>query len=104
MAYRVKLTPRAQRDLAEIYDRIGANSSEAAKLWYLRPRDTIRTLGTSPFRCPVTPETRQLRQLLYGNKPYVYRVIYRVLEKPRQVDVLHIRHAARQEFEPDDLS
>ena len=52
----------------------------------------------------MTPETRQLRQLLYGNKPYVYRVIYRVLEKPRQVDVLHIRHAARQEFEPDDLS
>ena len=104
MAYRVKLTPRAQRDLAEIYDRIGANSSEAAKLWYFRLRDAIRTLGISPPRCPMTAESRQFRHLLYGNKPYVYRVIYRVLEEPRQVDVLHIRHAAGQEFKPDDLT
>ena len=46
----------------------------------------------------MTPEDRHLRHLLYGSKPHIYRVIYRILEKQKQVDVLHIRHAARQEF------
>jgi len=33
-----------------------------------------------------------------------YRVIYRVVEKQKQVDVLHIRHGARQEFKIDELT
>jgi len=49
------------------------------------------------------PEDRDLRQLLYGNKPHIYRVIYRILENQKHVDVLHIRHGARQNFKPADL-
>ena len=56
-----------------------------------------------PTAARVTPEDRDLRHLLYGNKPHIYRVIYRVLEKQKQVDVLHIRHGARQEFKTDEL-
>jgi toxin ParE1/3/4 len=103
MEYRVKLMPRAERDLASLYDRVGARSSEAALTWYRGLRDAIRTLRNTPNRCPVTPEDRALRHLLYGIKPHVYRVIYRILEKPKQVDVLHIRHAARQEFKTGEL-
>jgi toxin ParE1/3/4 len=95
--------PRAQRDLAGLYDWIGARSSAAALVWYRGLKDAILTLRNSPNRCPATPEDRDLRHLLYGNKPYVYRVIYRVLEKQKQVDVLHIRHGARQAFGTDDL-
>jgi toxin ParE1/3/4 len=98
MEYRVRIMPRAQRDLSGIYDWIGALSSEAALAWYQGLRDAIRSLRNTPNRCPVTPEDRNLKHLLYGSKPHVYRVIYRILEKPKQVDVLHIRHAARQEF------
>jgi toxin ParE1/3/4 len=94
--------PRAQRDLASLYDWIGARSSDAALVWYRGLKDAIRTLRNSPNRCPATPEDRDLRHLLYGNQPHVYRVIYRVLEKQKQVDVLHIRHGARQEFGTDD--
>jgi hypothetical protein len=36
--------------------------------------------------------------LLYGDKPQIYRAIYRVLEKQKQVEVLHIRHGARRRF------
>jgi hypothetical protein len=36
--------------------------------------------------------------MLYGNKPHVYRAIYRMVEKQKRVDVLHIRHGARSEF------
>jgi toxin ParE1/3/4 len=44
-----------------------------------------------------------LRHLLYGRKPYVYRVIYRVVERQKQVEVLHIRHGARQKLKSSDL-
>ena len=36
--------------------------------------------------------------LLYSNKPHIYRVIYRVVERQKEADILHIRHRARQEF------
>jgi toxin ParE1/3/4 len=104
MAYRVKMMPRAQRDLAGLYDWIGALSSDAALAWYRGLRDAIRALRVSPHRCPATPEDRDLRHLLYGNKPHVYRVIYRILEQQKQVDVLHIRHGTRQEFDTDKLT
>ena len=103
MEYRVKIMPRAERDLSAIYDWIGAPSSNAANTWYRGLREAIRTLRTNPDRCPVTPEDRAFRHLLYGAKPHVYRVIYRILEKPKQVDILHIRHGARQEFKTGDL-
>lgn len=103
MEYRVKIMPRAERDLSGLYDWIGARSSDAALTWYRGLRDAIRTLRNTPNRCPMTPEDRRLKRLLFGNKPHIYRVIYRVLEKPKQVEVLHIRHAARQEFKSGEL-
>ena len=95
--------PRAQRDLSGIYARIGGRSSDAAGTWYRGLREAIRTLGKNPNRCPTTSEDPGLRHLLHGGKPHIYRVIYRVLEKQKQVHVLHIRHGARQEFKADEL-
>ena len=104
MAYRVRITPRAQRDLLDLYHRIGARSSDAALIWYRGLKHAIRSLRDNPNRCPVTPENERFRHLLYGAKPHVYRVIYQVTEKQKEVDVLHLRHGARQEFKTDDLN
>ena len=101
MAYRVKIMPRAQRDLRSIYGSIGAKSSDAASAWYSGLKADIRTLRST--LCPVTPEAKGVRHLLYGHKPHIYRVIYRILETQKQVEVLHIRHGARDEFAPRDL-
>lgn len=57
----------------------------------------------APNRCPVTPEYESLRHLLYGHKPHVYRVIYRILEKHKNVEVLHVRLGAIDEFATEDL-
>ena len=103
MAYRVKIMPRAERDLAAIYTRIEAPSSDAAFTWYRGLRDAIRTLGAQPNRCPATPEDKDLRNLLYGNKPHIYRVIYRTNQRQKQVEVLHIRHGARDKFKAVEL-
>ena len=98
MAYVVNITVRAQRDLAHIYGFIHASDSPAAREWYFGLRDAILKLEELPHRGPVTHGNPKLRQIFYGNKPHIYRVIYRVLERQKRVDVLHIRHGARDEF------
>jgi len=103
MAYLVKITPRAERDLAQLYWQINAEYSDAALEWYGGIKEAILSLEQQPNRCPLTRKTDKLRHLLYGHKPHVYRVIYRVLEKQKQVEVLHIRHGARRKLKPSDL-
>lgn len=98
MAYRVKIMPRAQRDLAHIFTWIGTPGSQAAAAWYGGLKDAIAALRTNPQRCPVTPESRELRHLLYGRKPHVYRVVFRIVEKHKQVEILTIHHGARDRF------
>ena len=103
MAYLVNVTLRAERDLALVFDAINAEHSDAALKWYWGLKEAILSLEEQPNRCPETPENARLRNLLYGNKPHIYRVIYRVSEKPKQVDVLHIRHGARQRFKRSEV-
>jgi len=103
MAYLVNLTARAERDLAQLYGEINAAHSDAALKWYRGLKEAILGLEEQPKRCPVTPESDKLRHLLYGNKPHIYRTIYRVLEKQKQVEVLHIHHGARRRFRGPDV-
>ena len=95
MAYLVNLTGRAMRDLTNLYRAVHAEHSDAALKWYRGLKAAILSLEAQPNRCPLAPESDKLRHLLYGNKPHIYRVIYRVLEKQKQIEVLHIRHGAR---------
>jgi toxin ParE1/3/4 len=95
MAYFVRLSRRAERDLAMIFDYTSAAESDAALKRYEGLKQTILTLANYPLRCPITEENTRLRQLLYGNKPHIYRIIFRVSERKRFVDVLHILHGAR---------
>jgi toxin ParE1/3/4 len=103
MAYQVSVSSRAERDLAQLYDDINASDSEMARRWYSGLKQSILSLEESPKRCAATPENRKFRHLLYGNKPHVYRVIYRVLKKDKLVQILHIRHGARRPFKRSDL-
>jgi plasmid stabilization system protein ParE len=96
--------PRAKLDLEDIYAALGAEHSEAAFRWFGGLERAVFTLEEHPARCPVTPEDASLRHLLYGNKPHIYRVIYRIVEEREQVDILHIRHGARQSFRRGDLT
>lgn len=90
MAYLVRIASRAERQ------EINAPDSVAARRWYRGLKQAILSLAERPNRCPVTPENKRLRHLPYGKKPHLYRVIYRVNSRQRQVDVLHIRHGARR--------
>ena len=98
MAYLVNITLRAERDLEILYSEINAAGSEAAQKWYAGLKRQILSLEEFPNQCPVTPEEKTVRHLLYGRRHGVYRVIYRVLEKKKVVEVLHVRHGARKKF------
>jgi toxin ParE1/3/4 len=104
MAYVVNITSRAARDLDHVYGQINAKHSDAAQKWYRGLKEAILRLEQHPNRCPVTRKKDELRHLLYGHKPHIYRVIYRVLEKQKLVEVLHIRHGARRKFKASDVT
>jgi plasmid stabilization system protein ParE len=104
MEYLVNIFPRAERDLAELFHKINAQHSAAAREWYAGLNAAILTLSRGPNRCPETPEESGIRHLLYGHKRHVYRVIYRVVEEHRRVDILHIRHGARRGFRGLNIS
>ena len=104
MAYLINIASRAERDLAHLYAEINAEHSETALKWYRSLKEAILSLEEQPNRCSVTRENDELRQLLYGHKPHIYRVIHRVLERQKHVEVLHIRHGARRKFKPSDLA
>ncbi len=95
MEYRVKILERAQRDLSELYRTMNAEHSAKAQIWYKGMAQSLRSLGESPRRCPLLKGKGSIRNLLYGDKPHIYRLIYHVIEKQKRVDIMHIRHGAR---------
>jgi toxin ParE1/3/4 len=107
MAYLVEMTARAARDLEMLYLAKNTAESKVAARWYNDLEVAVSSLTTHPYRCPVAPESRrtkrQLRHLLYGMKPHVYRVIYEVQAQLQTVWVLTIRHAARRKAQADQL-
>ncbi len=101
--YRIELVERAIVDLETIYGEIGAQDSPAAFAWYNDLEALIFSLDHLPDRGTRTEEDRKLRQLLHGNKPHIYQVIYKIDKAARRVIVLHIRHGARARFAPGEL-
>ena len=94
---------RAERDLESIFLYIRTESSPVAEEWFRGLARAISSLSEHPSRNPKTSEDRKLRQLLYGNKPHIYRVIYSIDRSSKHVDILHVRHRARNAFSPADI-
>jgi toxin ParE1/3/4 len=108
MAYLIEFAERAIRDLEALYVEKNAAEAPAASRWYNGLEEAVYALAAFPHRCPVAPEARrvrrELRHLLYGKKPHIYRVIYEIDERKNTVWVLHIRHGARRRLKPSDVA
>jgi len=96
MTYRVEISRRAARDFVNLYNSINAEHSVAGARWFNGLQDTILHLETAPRMGAVTHENPTLRQLIYGSKPHFYRVIYKVDDVERVVNIVEIRHGRRQ--------
>ena len=108
MGYRLVVLPQAEADIAEVFLYLNLRSPEAAERWYRTVKLEIGTLTEWPSRCPLARESEQLgfelRQLLHGKKPSVYRIIFRVVEENKAVHVLAVRHGARLQMTDEELT
>jgi plasmid stabilization system protein ParE len=99
MDFRVELSDQAQRDIAALYDwLLSQYVGDAGERWFIALRTAIGSLATFPSRCPLAPENQdspvEVRQLLYGRRPHVYRILFAI--EGDLVQVLHIRHGRRR--------
>ena len=95
MAYKVSLSQRAIRDLNAIFEAKHAETSRPAAAWFLGLRDTIFSLSSLPERGLVAHDNPNYRQLTYGNKPHIYRILYLIDREKFEVNVVQVRHGAR---------
>jgi plasmid stabilization system protein ParE len=81
MAYRVNLTDRVLRELDDIHAEINVVGSAGAARWFSRMEDTIQLLASSPRMGKPAREASGVREIIYGKKPHLYRILYEVDEK-----------------------
>jgi plasmid stabilization system protein ParE len=99
MTFRVELAAQAERDAEAILDWLQSHhAGETGVHCFLALEDAIASLAAFPERCPLAPESArfsfEVRQLLYGRKPHVYRILFTI--EGETVKILHIRHARRR--------
>jgi plasmid stabilization system protein ParE len=101
MAFHVRYTARAEDDLDGILTwLLQRQAGERGLRWFDGLIGKVRTLSEFPGRCPLAREASSVsfdvRQLLYGRKPYMYRVLFTIddgivyilrVRGPRQEDV-----------------
>jgi len=103
MAYQVEISPLALAEIDEAYLWLYEQSPAAAARWFRGLRKAIDSLETNPERCSLAPESDafagELRQLLYGRRRGVYRILFTVAGDT--VRVHRVRHGSRRFLKPD---
>ncbi|MGI4826639.1 MAG: type II toxin-antitoxin system RelE/ParE family toxin [Janthinobacterium lividum] len=90
------MSARAAADLHGIFRFINGAESEAAAKWFNDLEELVTSLATLPYRGVTAAHDPQLRYLLFGNKPHIYRILYRVDDATNLVAIRTIRHGARK--------
>ena len=91
----VRITPRAERDIAEIIGYVEAFSPQGARNVALRLQQTFRILGEQPRTGAPTQRNDVFVKIVPG---YPYKVFYRL--SSGAVEILHIRHSSRRPWIP----
>ncbi len=96
MAYRVSLTERVLRELDVIHSEINVVDSSGAARWFSRMEDAIQLLAASPRMGKPVRKASGVREIIYGKKPHLYRILYEIDESTKSVDVLSVWHGRRK--------
>ena len=83
MTFRVELTADAKQDCDSIIEwLLTHHAGDAGTRWFNALEEAIDSLSQFPRRCPLAPETTafpvEIRNLLYGHKPHVYRILFAI--------------------------
>ncbi len=105
MTYQIIIQPEAHEEIEAAYRRLLRLAPTRAVAWYNGLQQTINSLQTLPGRCPLAPENEyfaeEIRQLLYGRRGGVYRILFTIVDDI-SVHVLHVRHGARNILRGDE--
>ena len=105
MRYRVVVTANAKTNLRDYYMRASRMAPVTADRWLGRFEAAIESLVDHPERCQLAAESSSveptIRQLLFGRKGAVFRVLFTVVGN--EVRVLHIRRGVMSAADPSDL-
>ncbi|SRR5579871_6383083 len=105
MPYALRTTPRAYADIDAAFRWLSQTSLTAAKRWYAGLLTAFKSLETNPERCPFADEAHELgldlRQLLYGRRQRIYRILFTI--DGNMVMIHRVRHAAQDRLGPHDL-
>ena len=86
----------AINDLRKYYQRAYADAPVESTAWYRRLLATTKSLQRLPDRCPVARESSrvffEVRELLFGNRPNVFRILFTIDE--RQLAFVELRDVA----------
>ncbi len=84
--------------MEEAYQWAVRHAPQTAARWLARFHEALQRLGKNPERFGVAPEhkklRREVRQLLFGRKPNVFRAVFVIDDDA--VRVLRIRRASRR--------
>jgi plasmid stabilization system protein ParE len=98
MTFRVEVSDQAERDSDAILDWLLSHEAGEAGIAGSRHCRCNSISCTISKRCGLAPEDKvfpfEVRQLLYGQKPHIYRILFTI--EGDTVYVLHIRHGRRQ--------
>lgn len=102
MAFRVVLAKSAEAEAEALYQHVVEAAPHRGPLWFQDLMDHLSSLDSRPLRCPLAREAarsgRQIRCLLFGRRPDVYRILFEVDQRRKLVSILHIRHGARKDL------
>lgn len=94
MGFKIEYSQRAEADLDAILTwLIEQQAGHAGLRWFEGLQAAVDTLRELPQRCPLMKKDPrvnfEVRQLFYGKKPHVFRVLFRIIG--HNVIVLRIR-------------
>jgi toxin ParE1/3/4 len=98
MALKVRLTPRAQRDIESIRNYLLQHNSRAAEKVRLAIIGAVDVLSKNPMMGPPSDEPGIRIKLV---PPLPYRIYYRA--SSLSIEILHVRHTARREPDPSEV-
>lgn len=98
MQFQVIITPSAKADIFETNTWLLENYPTSAADWLWGISQAVTSLSKLPERCPISPESEAfdivVRQLLYGKKPHIYRILFSIQNE--KVYVLRVRSTKQQ--------
>ena len=99
MTFRVSISQEAEREGKAILEwLLSQHAGDTGLRWFEGMERAIASLAEMPERCSLAPENKEfsfeVRHLLYGRRPHVYRVVFTIEDDT--VYILHLWHSRRR--------